>query len=68
MTFDTIYRFKSLNDAGDYVTSRRMATLKGVEKAHGVIIGGSGVKVPASEIDANGFARREFVLAGIDLD
>jgi hypothetical protein len=45
-----------------------MATLKGVEKAHGVIIGGSGVKVPASEIDANGFARREFVLAGIDLD
>jgi hypothetical protein len=68
MKFDTIYRFKWLNDAGDYVTSRRMATLQGVEKLRGVIIGGSGIKIPASEIDENGFTRREFDLATIDLD
>jgi len=40
MKFDTIHRFKWLNNAGDYVTSHLMATLQGVEKMRGVIIGG----------------------------
>jgi hypothetical protein len=59
MTFVTVYRFKLRNpQSEEFIVSLRMATRAAIETMRGEIIDGSAMEVPITEIDAQGFTRR----------